>query len=157
MTEILSIFNEISSILIGILLQTFGDNVRINTDINFVSKTNSFSQNDLSYLNATYVDKSLSLELPIKFNWAKTTSADSPDVVAKKKLISKPDNQYFMWQFCWAVSVAGVVGDVFAVLQRLVNWCSNISDTYAFINVHLSTRKMQGGDPCYTMVDTHSK
>ncbi len=84
------LFNEISSNPESeSYLQTFVDNVRINTDINFVSKTNSFSQNDLSYLNATYVDKSLSLELPIKFNWAKTTSADSPDVVAKKKLISK--------------------------------------------------------------------
>ncbi len=39
------------------LIYNFVDNVRINTDINFVSKTNSFSQNDLSYLNATYVDK----------------------------------------------------------------------------------------------------
>ncbi len=91
------LFNEISSNPESeSYLQTFVDNVRINTDINFVSKTNSFSQNDLSYLNATYVDKSLSLELPIKFNWAKTTSADSPDVVAKKKLISKPDNQYYV-------------------------------------------------------------
>ncbi len=107
------LFNEISSNPESeSYLQTFVDNVRINTDINFVSKTNSFSQNDLSYLNATYVDKSLSLELPIKFNWAKTTSADSPDVVAKKKLISKPDNQYLCGS-CWAVSVAGVVGDVF--------------------------------------------
>ncbi len=60
------LFNEISSNPESeSYLQTFVDNVRINTDINFVSKTNSFSQNDLSYLNATYVDKSLSLELPI--------------------------------------------------------------------------------------------
>ncbi len=52
------LFNEISSNPESeSYLQTFVDNVRINTDINFVSKTNSFSQNDLSYLNATYVDK----------------------------------------------------------------------------------------------------
>ncbi len=138
------LFNEISSNPESeSYLQTFVDNVRINTDINFVSKTNSFSQNDLSYLNATYVDKSLSLELPIKFNWAKTTSADSPDVVAKKKLISKPDNQYLCGS-CWAVSVAGVVGDVFAV-AGLVNWVPNISATYALI--HYPQGRCKGGDP----------
>lgn len=124
-------------------LQTFVDNIRINTNIEFVSKTDAFSQNDLTYLNSTFVDKGLSEKLPVKFNWAKATSADSPDVIAKKKLISKPENQYLCGS-CWAVSVAGVVGDVFAV-AGLVNWMPDISATYALINYPQG--RCKGGDP----------
>jgi hypothetical protein len=134
---------EISESVSTTYLQTFVDNIRINTDIDFVSKTNSFSENDLRYLTSSFLDKSLSLELPSKFNWAKTTLADSPDVVAKKLLIAKPDNQYLCGS-CWAVAVAGVVGDVFAV-AGLVNWLPDISATYAL--VHYPQDRCRGGDP----------
>lgn len=115
----------------------------INTDINFLGTTNSFSENDVQSLTALYMDKSSSAALPEKFNWAKIESNDTADLISKKHLIAKPSSQHKCGS-CWAVSTVEVVGDAF-VVAGLVNWVPNISSTYALVKYPQS--QCDGGHP----------
>jgi hypothetical protein len=124
----------------------------INTNIDFVSKTRPFSSGDITRLNSSYEKLTSTSELPEMFNWAVTFPYDSPDIVAKKKLIGKPDDQYVCGS-CWAVSTAGVISDVF-VVSGLVNWSPEISSTYALINY--PQLKCLGGDPVTLLRDIAS-
>jgi len=53
-------------------------------------------------------------QLPSNFNWRDITTADIQSTVDKKKIITKPPNQY-MCGSCWAVSTASAISDNFIV------------------------------------------
>jgi len=100
----------------------------VNTKIDFVSHAPTFSHRDLHRLNTVYSSKS-GIVIPDKFDWITITSADSPIVRKKKKLITRPPNQYLCGS-CWAVATVTCISDRF-VVAGVVDWNPDISATYA--------------------------
>lgn len=115
----------------------------INTNIEFIKDSEEFTKTDVLTLNLLYEEAELKSQVPEAFSWSIIEPQDDISMVAKKKLISKPENQQLCGS-CWAVATSGVVGDAF-VVSGLVNWQPNISSTYALINY--PQNQCKGGDP----------
>lgn len=120
----------------------------VNTNIDFVSSAPAFSQKDLKLLNATYTTNS-GVTIPEFFDWINITFADSAEIAAKKKLITRPPNQHLCGS-CWAISTANCISDRF-VVAGVVKWNPDVSTTYALANYPQG--KCNGGSPAKLLYD----
>jgi hypothetical protein len=66
--------------------------------------------------------------LPKKWDWRHKDIMDDSDVSKKKDLIEKPRQQLSCGS-CWAISVAGIVGDMF-VAEGIADYAPGLSTTY---------------------------
>jgi hypothetical protein len=116
----------------------------LNTAINFVHNTQSYSDQDHLELHLSVGNA----PLPETFSW-RFDKFDSSELSKKKKLIMPPDNQYLCGS-CWAISTASVIGDAF-VVAGLVDWSPQISTTWALMCY--PEGKCQGGSPATLLQD----
>lgn len=79
--------------------------------------------------------------LPENFSWHLITTDDSPNIIQKKKNISKVQNQH-LCGCCWAISCATAISDAF-VISNIVDYPPNISYTYAL--ARYPQQKCSGG------------
>lgn len=86
-------------------------------------------------------EKIIPNELPNEFSWGIVTTNDSIQIKEKKKLITKPRNQYRCGS-CYAMAVATCINDVFVVSG--LKWNPNISTTYL---MQMDGKKCGGGNP----------
>lgn len=80
-------------------------------------------------------------DLPDEFSWGIVTVNDSIEIKEKKKLITKPQNQYQCGS-CYAMAVATCINDAFVVSG--LKWNPNISTTYL---MQIDGDKCRGGNP----------
>lgn len=66
--------------------------------------------------------------IPAAFDWGHPNTGDTPEITAKKKLISGPGNQALCGS-CWAIAGASIISDNF-VVSGLVKWPPNLSTTW---------------------------
>lgn len=97
-----------------------------NSDID-ISAFKAIDKESLQQLDNEFYAKYSSL--PEEFNWIYRLHTDTPEIIRKKKYISKVKNQY-LCGCCWAISCATAISDAF-VIKDLVDWSPNISYTYA--------------------------
>lgn len=120
----------------------------LNTHINFLSYTQSYSDQDHLDLHLNYSSTS-SIEPPEVYDWRYIYPIDDSETRKKKKNIMPPDNQYLCGS-CWAISTASVIGDAF-VVAGLVDWRPEISTTWAL--ACYSQGKCNGGSPALLLQD----
>lgn len=121
----------------------------LNTHINFLKYTKSYSDQDHLDLHLRYSSSSNNTELPEIYDWRYVYPIDDDTRKAQKKNIMPPDNQYLCGS-CWAVSTASVIGDAF-VAAGLVDWRPDISATWAL--TCYPQGKCDGGSPALLLQD----
>lgn len=115
----------------------------LNTDIRFSSILPKKHYTESQYLTVA------TIPLPEKWDWRNSYEIDDEIITSKKKNITKVPNQGLCGS-CWAVAVAGVVGDVFVT--------SGISKTNPDISITYSLscypqHKCGGGNPAELLKD----
>lgn len=87
------------------------------------------------------------------FSWAVSTTADSAEIAARKKLIHPVQNQELCGS-CWAVSMASVMSDCL-VVGGAVDWAPSLSATYIMAclpNLPEVQQQCNGGNPAQVAV-----
>src|SRR5574344_2084753 len=79
----------------------------LNTHINFLKYTQSYSDQDHLDLHIRYSASDHDIEPPEVYDWRYVYPIDDGPRKAKKKNIMPPDNQYLCGS-CWAISTASV-------------------------------------------------
>lgn len=121
----------------------------LNTHINFLKYTQSYSDQDHLDLHLKYSASDHDIEPPETYDWRFVYPVDNAARKAKKKNIMPPDNQYLCGS-CWAISTASVIGDAF-VVAGLVNWRPEISTAWALSCYPQG--KCDGGSPALLLQD----
>ena len=121
----------------------------LNTHINFLKYTKSYSDQDHLDLHLRYSSSTNDNEPPEIYDWRYVYTVDDDTRKSQKKYIMPPDNQYLCGS-CWAISTASVIGDAF-VVAGLVNWRPEISTTWAL--TCYSQGKCNGGSPALLLQD----
>lgn len=122
----------------------------LNTHINFLKYTKSYSDQDHLDLHLKYSTSTLEdVEPPEVYDWRYVYPSDDLNRKNQKKYIMPPDNQYLCGS-CWAISTASVIGDAF-VVAGLVNWRPEISSTWAL--TCYPQGKCDGGSPALLLQD----
>jgi len=121
----------------------------LNTHINFLMYTQSYSDQDHLDLHLNYTSTNYNVEPPEIYDWRYVYPIDDSATKKKKKNIMPPDNQYLCGS-CWAISTASVIGDAF-VVAGLVNWRPEISTTRAL--TCYPQGKCDGGSPALLLQD----
>jgi Papain family cysteine protease len=115
----------------------------LNTHINFLRYTQSYSDQDHLDLHIKYSAIGTEEALPEIYDWRFVYPKDDKQRKEQKKLIMPPDNQYLCGS-CWAISSASVIGDAF-VVAGLVDWRPQISTAWAL--TCYPQGKCDGGSP----------
>jgi len=121
----------------------------LNTHINFLKYTQSYSDQDHLGLHMKFTSTQMEVELPEVYDWRYVYPIDNSTIKSRKKNIMPPDNQYLCGS-CWAISSASVIGDAF-VVAGLVNWRPEISTTWA-LSCYPQGR-CDGGSPALLLQD----
>lgn len=122
----------------------------LNTHINFLKYTQSYSDQDHLDLHLRYsANNQLSEQPPDVYDWRFIYPIDNTSIKEKKKNIMPPDNQYLCGS-CWAISTASVIGDAF-VVAGLVNWRPEISTAWAL--TCYPQGRCDGGSPALLLQD----
>jgi len=123
----------------------------LNTHINFLKYSQSYSNQDHLDLHLTYQTSTVekTREIPEVYDWRYVYPIDDKATITKKKYIMPPDNQYLCGS-CWAISTASVIGDVF-VVAGLVDWRPEISTTWAL--TCYPQGRCDGGNPALLLQD----
>jgi hypothetical protein len=123
----------------------------LNTHINFLKYTKSYSDQDHLDLHLRYTSSTVEkdVELPTTYDWRFVYPEDDGKRKEQKTYIMPPDNQYLCGS-CWAISTASVIGDAF-VAAGLVNWRPEISTTWA-LSCYPQGR-CDGGSPALLLQD----
>jgi len=122
---------------------------KINTKINFSMTCVPFNHNDIANLRYLYTSSRKQVVIPESFSWHIITSNDSQEIIKKKKLITKPQNQYLCGS-CWAIATTTCIADKF-VVSGITDWNPDLSTTYVLSN--FSQGKCDGGDPVTLLYD----
>jgi hypothetical protein len=104
------------------------DEQKLTYDFTHSPELYQFMINNI-YNSSSNVLSENTVTLPENFSWGTITSDDPPSMVEKKKLISRPIQQFSCGN-CWAMSVCQMLSDKF-VVNGLVDWSPNISTTFA--------------------------
>jgi hypothetical protein len=99
-------------------------------------------------LNESMKSKGLN-NIPKNWNWYEFFPDDTLEIRQKKLNMSSVKNQ-LMCGCCWAISCSSAISDSF-VISDIVNWCPNISYTYALAKY--SQNKCVGGSSIKLLED----
>lgn len=118
----------------------------LNTDLRFSAALPEFTQAEARLYASVPMAISKLVDLE-NFSWHIITKDDTPDVVAKKKLMHPVQNQH-MCGSCWAMALAGCISDCF-VVSGAVDWMPRISPTYLMTTIpqRYGNSRCDGGHP----------
>lgn len=122
----------------------------LNTDIRFsriLPKHDPYLEMNPAFISAHPHKLHVHEHTDENFSWNIITRYDSPEIVAKKKLINPIQSQH-MCGSCWAMALAACIGDSL-VVSGAVNWMPKIAPTYLMMVIPKSKGNWQceGGNP----------
>lgn len=122
----------------------------LNTDIRFsqvLPKHDPYLEMNPAFVSAHPHKLHVHEQTDENFSWNIITSDDSPEIIAKKKLINPIQSQH-MCGSCWAMSMAACIGDCL-VVSGAVNWMPKIAPTYLMMVIpqNRGNGQCEGGNP----------